>query len=1596
MKTSVQFLLLVITLLLHSSSNSVAQTPKPPVGKAQDKPTTKEKFAEWTHYLKLTEAGEWNEFSKVDGLAFRDHFWPQRNEPAYATNAAYWFMCGSGLVNWSVRQQGLSEEQKQAHYHAALPLVQRAAELGHGQAMTELAWMLADGLGTDADLKAALAWAERALVRVKQRFGEGSLELASAQDELAFSTYLKVPDLERTKALAEAALRTRVAKLGWDDKRTRMTARALATLVLLPRREAGEAERLLRMMLAKEDTKVVGDSLELVSTLRELANCIELQGRLAEAEPLFLRALGIVRRIAEGSEEHLALLDRMGMAYLANEKLPQAEKYLSESISLQRKHLPVLDSATAGTLLDLAQVLLLQGKQSNADTAIEESLAVWAAATKKTNDFVTYAAHLSDVGHLLCSGSQLEKGADLLRQAVGLFKSASAISHPAYHIVLSRLALVHEAKGQLDRTQAIMEESIVGLRQHGLTNTFEFANALSFLGRVRNLSGPSAEAVALHLSATDVWRGLEGNSGLHYAGSLRQLGQAYSAIGDSANALTAYDRALAIHKATNQLEYALTLSGKAACLNESGQATQAGPLYEEALRIQRKHLTNQHPQLAETLLRLAPITLQKDRSLAARMCGEALTISAAATGGTNIAFADAQTRASWVFQELGQHDKARKLLTNALALEIKLLSPDHFILGRTHQQLGKLRAALNDPDGALQSFRDALQIQRFERADLRIDRVLTLQDMGDHFAERLNLKMAIECFQEAVTSAQSTSRPVPMQIADLQSKLSLLYLFSGSYSRSTALLNEALPVLNERAKSESGVKAYVEWLLMVQRGARLDQSEAASAALSALQAIDAQAVDRSAPEYLMTTSGLLDALALGGNEAVVTRYANQIIAAWGTRLKQQQYEHAKAYAIAQSCLARLEASRGEFAKAEDRWTTARDLLKQHNRELDHVQVGVAFGLLDLAIKRGDLRAAVRQFEELLGRLGQADLAQIPLLRNVVSPMGSLLSGVVSFLDGDSNTAYRNLKTSVGALRQFSDAMALGSSERQQLEIANRFGFSLSYLTAAGVDLRLPAFELYPPVLIGKGATYTAQARRRLQHGLGGSPQQAERYRKLASQWTALVANQSASSSADKATAASVFSELEALEVEMMVGTTNQPPASKLSTADIQAVLRNDEAVLDFVELTKPYLTPAGSPSSHQGIGVFVLRSTGAVEFRILGDRGVIADTIARWHRALTNANGWAAEQAEGSRLRELLWDPLALGLQGVKTVLVSSEGALHRLPLGALPGAKPNSYLLEEVNFVSVPAVQHLRAILAGSGKTNAQQLLVVGGVAYGNDPLPQTALASATKSARLPIASQTAQNSMWPNWLSALMLRSGGSGRTHFTPLAHSQEEAQSVARSYLTLQGKTVKLGGVDATEASVKSAAPQARWIHLATHGFYASQPLPESRDVTASLAAGISRLTGQQQATWTLSGVALAGANTPNPQSDEDGIWTAAEVLATDLRGVELVTLSACETALGKETSGEAMLGLQRAFLVSGARTVVGSLWKVDDQWTMELMKLFYDNLWNKRMEKLESLRQAQLEIKRRTSDLRERPAPGMARPPGSPLFWGGFQLSGAWR
>jgi CHAT domain-containing protein len=183
-----------------------------------------------------------------------------------------------------------------------------------------------------------------------------------------------------------------------------------------------------------------------------------------------------------------------------------------------------------------------------------------------------------------------------------------------------------------------------------------------------------------------------------------------------------------------------------------------------------------------------------------------------------------------------------------------------------------------------------------------------------------------------------------------------------------------------------------------------------------------------------------------------------------------------------------------------------------------------------------------------------------------------------------------------------------------------------------------------------------------------------------------------------------------------------------------------------------------------------------------------------------------------------------------------------------------------------------------------------------------------------------------------------------------------------------------------------------VHLATHGFFLGgqcrSALEGSRAIGKAVALDPAPAVAGENPLL-LSGLALAGANRREEAGpdEEDGILTAEEIASLDLSGVEWAVLSACETGVGEVRAGEGVFGLRRAFQVAGARTLIMSLWSVEDEATRAWMKALYEARLRERLDTAESVRAASLKV------LADRRARGEST---HPFYWGAFVAVGDWR
>ena len=632
---------------------------------------------------------------------------------------------------------------------------------------------------------------------------------------------------------------------------------------------------------------------------------------------------------------------------------------------------------------------------------------------------------------------------------------------------------------------------------------------------------------------------------------------------------------------------------------------------------------------------------------------------------------------------------------------------------------------------------------------------------------------------------------------------------------------------------------------------------------------------------------------------------------------------------------------------------------------------------------------------------------------------SLLNlGIFEWLDGRPDTGRPLVGRSLAIQISHLERTAPIQTEQQQFLMAGAGAQYLdSWLTVTS-DAGVPAVESWPKILAWKGQITTRQLAQR--QALKDDSDYAQ-LRQVIQQWSALTLNPPAAPSNPSQLAAwrnrepqiredwqkriaGLATELERLEKELSrkyAEFRKDQERKQVSPDDIQAALGKQKNPTALVDLLEYFYVGRKDETGERRIAAFVARGDREIIRVELGAAKPIAELVDRWRESFGRSDeGRQAAQ----ELRQRLWGPLAKHLEGCQTVLISPRRSGDPLPVVVrLPGERAGTYLLEERAIALIPAPQLLPEILDDEPRTPQSEdcVLLVGDVDFNSDPLP---------------AGTDQESSANHGELAGL--------NPAANKLEGTRQEIQQIAELHKKVFGSNVPaavLTGSQATETALNEEAPQASYLHIATHGFFEEVKLGRGIELASNARGGapspslsLSAFGDQAQTTpMVRSGLLLASVNRPRPWSVEDGKWTALEVGALDLSRADLVVLSACETGVGTVVGGEGVLGLQRSFHAAGARTCVTSLWKVDDDATQVLMTEFYRNLWEKKLPKLEALRQAQLKMLRnydpQAGQLRgtvaklkplttgKSPAKTSAKESQSPpYYWAAFVLSGDWR
>jgi CHAT domain-containing protein len=1043
-------------------------------------------------------------------------------------------------------------------------------------------------------------------------------------------------------------------------------------------------------------------------------------------------------------------------------------------------------------------------------------------------------------------------------------------------------------------------------------------------------------------------------------------------------------RAVAIKRAhtTERLDTAASLVNLGRVHVERGAFAAALPLHQDALSIRSQALPPGDPLVADSLDALAHTLIQMERFDDARLLlVKSLGIREPHADSAPQALARTLELQAWLFRYSGDYDRAQAPLERALAIWQRL-PYDHPDLASVIQVQGDVLWLRGDIQQARAKWSEGLAVVeralRFEHpAMVGFQRRLALgaNVLGYRSESRQLLDSGLRIGTRGLA-------PCNRELTGLRQYLASFLEYDGEYAQARQAYQQELQTIETcfgPTHSFAATVIYNQAILAADTG---DFAEAERLHERAIR---------------IWTAGL------GANHPYVARGLDalaEVVAARGQPSRARTlYERALAIrrrsvgddnpAIAWTLtnLARVSADSGNRTLAERSVTQAIDIYQRIGAadEPDHLSRALVLRG-ELEARRGDYAAARASFAEALSGREQIFGPTHPLTAETRTKVASA-DLALNFPDAALAEALAaeqagrdHLRFTIRYLPE-RQAMAYAARRPRGLDLA------LSVVAGGHADNAAAVFDA---VIRSRGVILDELAAR-AQSAAGAETAVADLNKAMAAA-RERFANLMMRSIQDGSVPAPLLDEARRQKEDAERALAEQSAAVRLELArsnaglaDVQRALPPQSALVSFVRYDRtvpPSPSPATRPPSRTtaSYAAIIIRSdSDAVDVVTLGPAATLEPLVTAWREEASGRSMIAATIAQperayrnaGSQLRRKIWDPVADHVRSAAHTFIVPDGALNLVSFGALPVGMTR-YLVEDTARIHYLSIE--RDLVRPADRSAAHGVLVVGGAAF-DGPSPRVPSPA-------PAAAATRATSCT------------AFGSLQFSTLPQTEDEARDVARLWSAAGDDVALLTGNAAGEHAVTAAASGREIIHLATHGFFLSSrcgPAPPATRGVGGLASGPSTVVQSFAAEnpLVLAGLAFAGANrhVARASGQEDGILTAEEVAGLNLQGTGWVVLSACDTGVGAITIGEGVVGLRRAFEIAGARTVIMSLWSVQDQAAREWMRALYVGRLQKHLDTADAMREASISV------LRERRSHGQST---HPFYWAGFVAAGDWR
>jgi CHAT domain-containing protein/tetratricopeptide (TPR) repeat protein len=945
--------------------------------------------------------------------------------------------------------------------------------------------------------------------------------------------------------------------------------------------------------------------------------------------------------------------------------------------------------------------------------------------------------------------------------------------------------------------------------------------------------------------------------------------------------------------------------------------TKAEPWYEQVKEITATITGKNNEDYVMAINSLEGLYFEMaDYSRAEPFALEVQKLSASLYGKESENYANAITTLGAIYYHLANYSKAEPLLQEALNIKAKVSGKDNARYASALIILGAVYDDLGNYLKAEALYLEAQQIQIKVLGNMNLDYALTLNNLSVLYNILGDfLKAESLCIEAKDIRYKLLGRDHPLYATSLNN-LAQLYIDMGNYSKAESFMLEALEIQERVAGKENTLYAdLINNLAIVYE----DMDDDLKAEPLYLEAIEIRKKVQG-KDHLSYATSLLN-LAQYYSDKDYSKAEPLFLESIEIQARGLQKE-TPLYAISINNLAGLYSKMGDYPKAEPLY-------------LESMQIRL----------------------KVLGKEHPSYAASLMNLASVYDRMGNDSKAESFFL-----TSIKQIQQHIS--RYFP---SLSEKEKQDFYSSNRTYFSNFEIFCAKRYPQNPAIlsELYNVRLATKGLLFNASNKIR-QRILGSKDQSLiDQFQSWQSKKDFLVKvyqmtpDEKAKNNYDEKKLeeeANVLEKQLSLKSELF---STDIDSKQYQWGDILKKLKPGEAAVELVSTIKV----VDDQSVPIYLALIVTPQTLTHPEAVMIENG--ADLEGKFSRYYRNS---VMQKNQDDISYNQFWKPIADKLKGVHKVYFSADGVYNQININALYNPATGKYVIDEMEVQVVTSTKDI-LVMTKTASTAIQDVSLFGYPDYNN---AKTDKSASNRTFSTLVSAKTAD------------IKSDTSQRffngENITELPGTKVEVESIET---LLKKKNIVMHEYlfdKATEGEVKRL-DNPNVLHIATHGFFLSD-LPDPNDQGRGFAGMETKKVIENP--LLRSGLLFAGVKEAFSKSGasiqsntEDGILTAYEAMSLNLDKTDLVVLSACETGLGVSANGEGVYGLQRAFQVAGAKSVLMSLWTVSDEATQQLMTMFYENWLNGKVPR-EAFRMAQLSLRDRYPE---------------PYYWGAFVLVG---